>query len=269
MASTYNSNPAVQSGYGTYGGVAGATDIPDVYSQLSDVYPNLSATNTAASNAVLSDLTGTLSNTTANAIQDAAARYGITSGMGSSGLSKNLSLRDLGLTVEGQKEKGLSDYNSLVSNISKTQTVSPETQIDVSKSNATLSASANPQDATTYALSLYNKYLSQLSSAGSGSTGTATAKLTGNAGGSGTTSPFQVSGASPSVTGGGYTPTTGASAGGYTPVTGNDQGGFDATDATNPTAGKGTSYFGATDGSADQTSNYDLDQLLNSIGMGD
>lgn len=261
MAYTYNANPNTQSGSGTYGSIAGATSVPDVYAQLSDLYPNLSQTNSAASDALLSQLSGTLSNATVNSIQDAAAKYGITSGMGASGLSKNLSLKDIGLTSEGQQNQGLQNYGNVLSGVSKTQTVSPETQISTSQSNAALSAQANPEDATNYALSLYNQYLSKLSGAGGSTTGTGTTKVTTNAGGTGTTSPLQVT--TPGSPGGGSSVgVSNSTTGGYTPVTGNTYGGFDATDMSNPTSGKGSTYMGENNGD-----NYDWESLLSEYGL--
>lgn len=255
-------DPSTQSGSGTYGGVAGSTALPSAFNDLSSVYPNLTGSNKAASDVVLSELQGNVSNATSQAIQDAAARYGITSGMGTSGLSKNLSLRDLGLTSEALQQHGITDYNSLLSGISKTQTVSPETQIGLSQSNNALAAQANPQDATTYALDLYNKYLSDAKTGGASTTGAVTTKLSSNTGGSGTTSPFQVTGsATPStnlLTGG--TSATGTTsginstgAGTYVPVTGNTGiAGYDSQPGYDITGGAGNNT----------TDPYNLDAFL-------
>jgi hypothetical protein len=170
MPTTYNVNPATQSGSGTYGAVAGATDIPDVYGQLSDVYPDLGATNQATSQALLAKLQGQLSPTTVNAIQDASARFGVSSGMPGAGLQRNLSLRDIGLTSEQQQQQGLQDYGNILSAVSNTQTVKPETQIATSQANAALAAQPNPEDATNYALDLYNKYLDKINPSSATST---------------------------------------------------------------------------------------------------
>jgi hypothetical protein len=159
---TYNVNPATQTGSGTYGAVAGATDIPDVYSQLSDVYPGLASTNQATSSALLSKLQGQLSPATVSAIQDASARFGVSSGMPGSGLQRNLSLRDIGLTSEQQQQQGLQDYGNILSAVSNTQTVKPETQIATSQQNAALAAQPNPEAASNYALDLYNTYLDKI-----------------------------------------------------------------------------------------------------------
>lgn len=225
-------SPGTQTGSGTYGAVAGATATPNVYGDLASVYPNLGKTQGTASGNILSELQGNLSSGTINAIQDAAARFGINSGMGSSGLSHNLSLRDLGLTSENVQQQGLTDFNNLLGTVSKTETVSPETQIALSQSNNALAAQANPQDATNYALSLYNQYLNTLSGAGSKTSGVTTPTIRGNSGGSGTTQPFQSTAptvTTPGAPGGGSSVGTG-STGGYEPVTGNTYGGFSPTD---------------------------------------
>lgn len=156
---TYNVTPATQEGSGIYGAVAGATEIPDVYQQLSDVYPELGGTNVAASGALLSQLQGRLSDETIRNIQDAAARFGVSSGMPGSGLQWNRALRDIGLSTEQLQQQGLQNYSSVIPAVSRTQTVTPETQISTSQANAALAAQANPEEATNYALDLYNEYL--------------------------------------------------------------------------------------------------------------
>jgi len=265
-------DPSTQAGSGTYGAVAGSTALPSASEDLSAVYPNLTASNQAAADAALSELQGNVSQATQNNIQDAAARWGISSGMGAnSGIGNNLSLRDLGLNTEALQQQGISDYAKLLSTIDNTQTVSPETQIGLSQSNNALAATANPQDATDYALSLYNKYLSNASTGGASTTGAVTTKLAGNAGGSGTTSPFQVTGASTPITATGNGISAGASGGGsgiastgagtYVPVTGNTYGGLDTND---PSSGSGLTYMGENPTNTDQ---YDWEAMLSDYGL--
>jgi hypothetical protein len=261
-----------QSGSGTYGSVAAATALPSAFSDLSAVYPNLTASNDAATNAVLSELQGNVSDATSKAIQDAAARYGITSGMGTSGLSKNLSLKDLGLTSEALQQQGITDYSKLLSAIDTSQTVSPETQIGLSQSNNALAAQANPQDATTYALDLYNKYLSNASTGGAATTGANTVKLAGNTGGSGTTSPFQVVGGptntvTPGAAGGG-SGISSTGAGTYTLPTGNTYGSGDYTNmdvGSNQPTSSGSMYLGAN--TSPSGNNYDWETMFADLGL--
>lgn len=136
--------------------------MPQPFQDLSGVYPNLSGTNAAVSASILSKLGGNLSPATINAIQDNAARFGVQSGMPGSGLSRNLSLRDLGLTSEQVQQQGIQDYGSIIPAISGTQTVNPATQIALNETNAVNSAAPNPTAANTYAQSLFQKYMNML-----------------------------------------------------------------------------------------------------------
>lgn len=157
--SQFNLNPNPQSGSGAFGAVPGAIGMPDPFGDLSNVYPNLSGSNTAASQAILSRLRGELSPDTINAIRDAAATFGVGSGMPGGGLSRNLTLRDLGRTREDLISRGLQEYNALLPTISGTQTVRPETQVDIATQNALNRAAPNPTAAANYAQQMFDKYL--------------------------------------------------------------------------------------------------------------
>lgn len=149
--------------------------MPNPSGDLSAVYPNLSGTNAATSSALLSQLHGQLSPDTVNQIHDAAATWGVSSGMPGftpGSLNYNRGLRDIGLTSEQQQQKGLGNYSPIVNAVSKTQTVSPETQNEVNATNATNAAAPDPAAAASYAQSLFDKYLQQLKGPAAG-TGTA------------------------------------------------------------------------------------------------
>lgn len=80
------------------------------YSDLASAYPNLSgATSQVASN-IARRLRGQLSPETQNAIQDASARFGITSGMPGSGLQNFRTARDLGRATEDLQRAGEQDF---------------------------------------------------------------------------------------------------------------------------------------------------------------
>lgn len=159
----FNVNPAPQGGNGAFGAVPGPIGIPNVAGDLAAQYPNLSKTNAAASDAILSKLHGELSPDTIKQIQDAAAQFGVSSGMPGSGLAFNKSLRDIGLTSEQMKEEGIKDYNSIIPTISGTQTVKPETKVDIASLNALNAAAPDPAAAASYAQQLFDKYLATLS----------------------------------------------------------------------------------------------------------
>jgi len=156
----FTSNPQPQTGTGPFGQVPGPIGVPDVYGNLQKPVPILPQLNSAAAADILSNLHGELSPATQAAIQDAAARFGISSGMPGSGLARNKSLRDIGLTSEQIQAQGLQQLNPFLSTVSGTQTVRPETQIGLAETNAINASAPNPQAQSSYAEQLFNKYLS-------------------------------------------------------------------------------------------------------------
>jgi hypothetical protein len=152
--------------------VPGPLGIPDVATDLGHVYPNLGPTNAAVSGNILSKLHGNLSQDTQRALQDAAARFGVSSGMPGSGLFRNRTARDLGRATEDLQQQGLQNYASILPMISGTQTVRPETQIGVAEQNAVNRSAPNPQQAQSYAQQLFNQYLTALRGPGGGTQGT-------------------------------------------------------------------------------------------------
>lgn len=83
-------------------------------SNFSTLYPNLSATQGQVSSNTLAHLRGELSPETLNAIQDTAARFGISAGIplggGGNTVTGNYGRKLLGQTVEGLQSQGLQDY---------------------------------------------------------------------------------------------------------------------------------------------------------------
>src|SRR5438445_7072626 len=63
---------------------------------LNQAYPNLTGTNAGVSSALMSELSGQLSPQTQAAIADAAASFGVNSGMPGSGFAMNRYPRDIG-----------------------------------------------------------------------------------------------------------------------------------------------------------------------------
>jgi hypothetical protein len=153
---------------GPYGGVPAPVNMPTPYTDLGAVYPNLSGTNAQLSSVIGSQLRGELSADTQAAIQDAAARFGVTSGMPGSGLQRNRVARDFGMTSQQLQQQGIQNYNSLIPTIKGTQTVSPETQIGLNERNAYMAAMPNPGAAAAESERIYQKYLNQAAGGGGG-----------------------------------------------------------------------------------------------------
>lgn len=176
--STYDYNPAPQPGSGIFGAVPGAITPPDPYASLSAAYPNLSGTNAAASNAILSKLGGNISPGTMNALKLASAQFGVGSGMPLSGLSTNQLFGNIAGFSEGQQQQGLQDYASVVPTVSRTQTLDPALQADIASRNATMRSAPNPAQAQSYAQSLFDRYLTNMRgpAAGTGGGGRSTTR---------------------------------------------------------------------------------------------
>ena len=111
MATTaFNINPSPQSGSGTFGSVPGAIGLPNPEQNLAGVLPNLTSINSAASGDVLSNLNGTLSPGTTNALQNEAATLGVSSGMPGSQLDWNSLYGNIAGASAAQQAQGLQQY---------------------------------------------------------------------------------------------------------------------------------------------------------------
>ena len=163
---SYNVNPAPTSGSGPFGLVPGATSLPNPSADLSGQIPGLSGLNSQAAQTIASKLGGSISPATMNALQNAAATFGVGSGMPGSGLALNKLFGNIAGFTENQAQQGLQDYNSFVPTVSGTQTVSPALQTSVSQSNAQLGAAPSPGASQLYAQQLFNQYLAGYARAG-------------------------------------------------------------------------------------------------------
>jgi hypothetical protein len=135
---------------------------------LSSVYPNLAGTNAAVSGDILSKLGGTLSPGTENALKNAQATFGQTSGMPNSGLSWNSLYGNIAGASEAQQQQGIQDYNNTVGAVSQTQTPNQGVQAEVGIQNALDASAPDPTAAASYAEQLYNKYLGKMGSPAGG-----------------------------------------------------------------------------------------------------
>jgi hypothetical protein len=147
---------------------------------LNQAYPNLTGTNASASSALMSELSGQLSPQTQAAIADAAASFGVSSGMPGSGLSLNRYPRDIGLASEQLMHQGIGDYSSLIPTVSGTQTVNPYQaaglNTEIGAMNATNASAPDPTAAATYAQQLFDRYLNRLSAPAGGTGGPGSAQ---------------------------------------------------------------------------------------------
>lgn len=168
MAYAYNVNPGTQGGSGTFGAVPGQLSLPSPFSDLGNVYPNLSGTNAQISQNIMSGLQGQLSPQTLANLQNYAANFGVRNGMpGSNGqlgtLANNYNLLGNIQTQEQLQQQALQNYNQTMGVMSQTQTVNPALQLETAATNAQSAAMPNPADAASYAKELFDQYLQSMS----------------------------------------------------------------------------------------------------------
>lgn len=141
----YSVNAQPQSGSGIWGGVAGSTALPNPFSDLSSVFPNLAPANASTSADIITQLQGQLSPETLNHLQDTAAQYGVASGMPGSGLQQNSYLASVAQAAQGLTTQGVSSYGSAVPTIKSTETVAPNWETQIAEANSLSAAQANPE----------------------------------------------------------------------------------------------------------------------------
>jgi hypothetical protein len=167
----FNINPGPQTGNGAYGRVPGQISLPpNIYSQLSGALPNFAGLTSGASDIIGSEQSGTLSQNTMNALKNAAAQFGVSSGMGpGSGLEQNKFFGNIAGWSENRQRQGLQDFNSLVGAISPTLT-SPQLAASVAERNATMAAAPDPEAAAKEQLALFDRYYNRSNPGSAGST---------------------------------------------------------------------------------------------------
>lgn len=170
-----STTPSPLQGTGAFGLVPGTTALPNPAGDISAQGINLPQLNPALSNTIQSQLAGNLSPGTTHALQNAAAQYGLKTGMPGLGPQNSLAWNNLFGNIagfaEGQVNKGQQSYNSTIPTVAGTQTVNPATQIGLSESNAVNLAAPNPQAAAQYAEGLFSKYMQRAQGGGQGGIG--------------------------------------------------------------------------------------------------
>lgn len=218
----YNVNPSPTGGNGPYGLVPGTIGIPpSTWQQTASAVPALGNT-TQLTNNILSELQGDINPQALKNMQDAAASYGVSSGMPGSNaipgtLAFNKNLRNIGLDTLQVQSQGLKDYLSTLAGIGGQQT--PQgLAAEIAAHNAQLRAAPDPAQAAERQLANYWNALNALRGPGGG-----TGQGPGPQGGTGTLAPQALGfgfggypglpstsgqGASPTGTFGGATATT-------------------------------------------------------------
>jgi len=114
------------------------------YNDLNAAYPQLGKTTSQVSSNILKRLRGELSPETQNAIQDASARFGITSGMPGSQMGGYRTARDLGRATEDIQRMGGQDFLATLGAYSDTIAPSARSQMQNNQSNPSSKSATRP-----------------------------------------------------------------------------------------------------------------------------
>ena len=156
----YGISPAPTQGQGAYGLVPGQIGIPpSTYSQTLGALPGLGAAGTQATSNIMNELQGQISPQALRNIQDAAARFGVSSGMPGSNaipgtLAMNANLLGNYRTTEQLQQQGQQDYRNLLGAVGQQQ-INPALAAEIAAANAQLRAAPDPQKAAEQQLANY------------------------------------------------------------------------------------------------------------------
>ena len=152
MADVRNYSPA-------YGGVPVLQTPQELQSQLTGIIntaiPGYSGLSQQGSNYISQLMSGKLPTDVQNAIQDKAATYGVTSGMPGSGLARNRSLRDLGLTSLQAQQTGFGDLVNFLQGSSGTSALTPGQLAEQQNAAAQYAAAPDPMAAALKQIQTY------------------------------------------------------------------------------------------------------------------
>ena len=138
---------AAGGGGNAFGSVPGPVKVPpSQYQQVSDIVPNFGQLTSGVSDVVGSELEGQVSPATLRALQNAAATFGVTSGMPGSGLQQNGLFANIAGWSEGQQRKGVQDYLNALTSLGNTVT-NPNLVAQIAERNSTMAAAPDPRAA--------------------------------------------------------------------------------------------------------------------------
>lgn len=146
MLSTSPGGASASSGGRTaYGSVpASIATPPNIYSQLSGLVPNFGPNTSATGNVINSQLAGTVSPQTLNALKTASAQFGVASGMPGSGLEANQLFGNIAGFSEGQQQKGVNNLLAEAGTFGPTMT-NPNLAAEIAARNADYAAAPDPR----------------------------------------------------------------------------------------------------------------------------
>lgn len=149
-----------------YGSVPGPISTPpNLFAQLSGLVPGFTRNTGGAGSVISSQLAGTVSPATLNALKTASAQFGVGAGMPGSGLEANELFGNIAGFSEGQQQKGVQNYLSEVGALGPTMT-NPNLAAEIAARNAAFAAAPDPKLAAQEAFNTWLKGFGITSSAG-------------------------------------------------------------------------------------------------------
>ncbi len=156
----YGISPAPTTGQGAYGLVPGQIGIPpSTYQQTLGALPGLGTAGTQATSNIMNELQGQISPQALRNIQDAAARFGVSSGMPGTNampgtLASNANLLGNYRTTEQLQQQGQQNYLNTLGAVGQQQ-INPALAADIAAHNAQLGAAPDPKAAAQQQLADY------------------------------------------------------------------------------------------------------------------
>lgn len=109
-----------------YNNVVNPTSAGSAFSQLGQIYPNLSKQINTESANIGSELSGELPKSVSDEVVNLGSLYGLNTGMPGSGAANNFTAEQFGLDSLGLEQQGLSDYSKFVPSLQGMFTLNPE-----------------------------------------------------------------------------------------------------------------------------------------------
>ncbi len=134
-------------GHTAFGTVPGPIATPpNIFSQVNQAVPGFGGLTQGTSNVIGSELSGQVSPATLKAMQNAAATFGVTSGMPGSGLQQNGLFGNIAGFSENRQRQGLQDYLGTLGTVGHTMT-DPGLAAEIASRNSNMAAAPDPQKA--------------------------------------------------------------------------------------------------------------------------
>lgn len=128
-----------------YGQVPASIPVPpSTFAQLSGAVPRFTQNLGAESDVISSQLAGTVSPATLNALKTGAAQFGVASGVPGSGLEQNQLFGNIAGFSEAQQQKGIGNYLSTIGALGPTMT-NPNLAAEIASRNAEFAAAPDPK----------------------------------------------------------------------------------------------------------------------------